>query len=444
MKCQYYILSTADDFYMADAICRELGKAGKNCYYNLRDSKKEGKMPDAYDRIGSDTSILAIVNEAFMSNRRLVSPVSFYSKTTTPDKVFVIRNDIFYGYPAEWIGFKALDATDGLNKEMMAVIEGEASAMDVITVADVAQTEPQPSAQTQDETPVFCCRVGNPVITDLIGMEEGMAPTLQRAVRYMTGDGVPEDEERAFSLFKKAAQEDPDDRLALYYWGVCNELEYGGGKPEDAVAAYEKSLELGFGPALVRLAMARYAVKDYQEARDLLSGMASDDAEALYCRGLIDEAEEKYEDAVENYSMAAEQGHVAAQNALGCLYEEGKGVRQDETKALRWFALASDGGLTEGMVNVGIRLVGNPDEEIRNTAWTLLQEAAARGNQIAADVIHEIEEIRMAEEREQEMERKRQEEAHRRKVENSAALDAFLSGLNLPGIVNYAKGKLLD
>jgi hypothetical protein len=81
------------------------------------------------------------------------------------------------------------------------------------------------------------------------------------------------------------------------------------------------------------------------------------------------------------YRRAAEQGHAGAQNNLGLLYEEGRGVEQDLSEAGRWYRLAAERGLVAGQVNLA-RMY----EEGRGTAQDFGQ--AARWYRQAADQGH--------------------------------------------------------
>lgn len=50
----------------------------------------------------------------------------------------------------------------------------------------------------------------------------------------------------------------------------------------------------------------------------------------------------------------AEQGYAFAQFNLGVLYDEGKGVPQDDALALKWYQRAADQGLAQAQVNLAI------------------------------------------------------------------------------------------
>ena len=60
--------------------------------------------------------------------------------------------------------------------------------------------------------------------------------------------------------------------------------------------------------------------------------------------------------AAEWYRRAAEQRFVPAQHQLALLYEAGRGVAKDEAAAARWFALAAEGGDADAQFKTGLRL----------------------------------------------------------------------------------------
>ncbi len=56
--------------------------------------------------------------------------------------------------------------------------------------------------------------------------------------------------------------------------------------------------------------------------------------------------------AVRLYSLAAAQGAAPAQNSLGNLFENGKGVAQDRSEAIRWFHLAAAQGYADAQTSL--------------------------------------------------------------------------------------------
>ena len=55
--------------------------------------------------------------------------------------------------------------------------------------------------------------------------------------------------------------------------------------------------------------------------------------------------------AVQWYRKAAEQGYAGAQNNLGVMYEQGQGVLQDLALAQEWYGKACDNGNQDGCDN---------------------------------------------------------------------------------------------
>lgn len=63
--------------------------------------------------------------------------------------------------------------------------------------------------------------------------------------------------------------------------------------------------------------------------------------------------EQNDKEAVEWYRKAAEQGYAPAQFALGCLYEDGHGVEQNEGEAIKWYRKAAAQGYKEALLYLG-------------------------------------------------------------------------------------------
>lgn len=70
--------------------------------------------------------------------------------------------------------------------------------------------------------------------------------TITRALKYLFGDGVPQNIDRSFTLFEKALSENMDDPIAIYCVATC--LEYAVGTNKNISKAkeyYEKASNLG-------------------------------------------------------------------------------------------------------------------------------------------------------------------------------------------------------
>ena len=60
-----------------------------------------------------------------------------------------------------------------------------------------------------------------------------------------------------------------------------------------------------------------------------------------------------YAEALKWYHKAAEQGHAAAQNSLGWMYQKGKGVPQDHAEAVKRYRKSAEQGDEAAQYNLG-------------------------------------------------------------------------------------------
>ncbi len=74
----------------------------------------------------------------------------------------------------------------------------------------------------------------------------------------------------------------------------------------------------------------------------------------LYSRGVSHYDNQEYEQAVEYFRKAAEQGHTDAQFYLGYCYENGQGVAQDYMEAVKWYKKAAEQGDADAQFNLGV------------------------------------------------------------------------------------------
>ena len=61
-----------------------------------------------------------------------------------------------------------------------------------------------------------------------------------------------------------------------------------------------------------------------------------------------------YSDAVRWYRQAADQGDPKAQNSLGAMYYNGRGVTQSYDEAVKWYRLAAAQGLADAQIRLGL------------------------------------------------------------------------------------------
>ena len=96
-------------------------------------------------------------------------------------------------------------------------------------------------------------------------------------------------------------------------------------------------------------------------------GVPEDDAKAVYW-----------------YRKAAEQGYAKAQFNLGSMYANGEGASKDYAKAVYWYRKAAKQGDTDGQLNLGLKYAkgeGVPENKVKAYVWWSL--AAAQGHEKA-------------------------------------------------------------
>lgn len=84
--------------------------------------------------------------------------------------------------------------------------------------------------------------------------------------------------------------------------------------------------------------------------------------------------------ALKWYTLAAEQGNVHAHYNLGFLHEHGNGTPRDEDSAMRWYALAAQHGDTRAYYRLGLmyaRGTGTPEDSILAYMWYHIAAAEA-------------------------------------------------------------------
>jgi len=130
-----------------------------------------------------------------------------------------------------------------------------------------------------------------------------------------------------------------------------------GGRFEDGIAAYER----GDYATAFRL-MKPLAEKGDTRAQHNLGVMYD------YGRGVPRDTSK----ALKWYRRAADQGIPDAQHNLGLMYYHGQGVPQNYTEAARWYRRAADQGMSDSQVNLGIMYYngqGVPQDYILAHMW---------------------------------------------------------------------------
>ena len=82
--------------------------------------------------------------------------------------------------------------------------------------------------------------------------------------------------------------------------------------------------------------------------------------------------------------MAADQGHAEEQFNLGGMYDNGHGVAQDYSAAMKWYRMAADQGHADAQCNLGT-MYHNGQSVPQNTSEALrwLHKAQVQGEERA-------------------------------------------------------------
>lgn len=95
--------------------------------------------------------------------------------------------------------------------------------------------------------------------------------------------------------------------------------------------------------------------------------------------------------AFEWYTKAAHQGNADAQYALGFMYAEDLGVRQDYQKAVEWYTKAANQGNAKAQHNLGwMYYNGQGVSQNKSTAKRYFGQACDNGSQLGCDKYHRL------------------------------------------------------
>jgi TPR repeat protein len=191
----------------------------------------------------------------------------------------------------------------------------------------------------------------------------------QLGLRHSSGDGVPLDFAEAIKWYRLAAGHghvEAQKKLGFLYAS-------GKGVPRDDIEAKKWFTKAGaqgnvgadFAKAIVSLAQKEEAkrgpLRPSMGTNTIPNSTSKENPEAHFQSGLRHEREadtsQDYSEAVRCYRVAAEAGHTEAQKKLGFLYASGKGVKQDNAEAQKWFRkAAAQGSSGAGLANAILSL----------------------------------------------------------------------------------------
>ena len=153
------------------------------------------------------------------------------------------------------------------------------------------------------------------------------------------------DYRQAALYFKMAAMHDEPE--AQYGYGYC--LKDGLGVPKNLVEA-EKYLK---------------------------KAEAANHNGAIYCLGELYEEEEKYDLALQYYKRGIEADFVPSYYRLGCMYEQGKGVQKDLSRAEQYKEYAVEQKHPEALMEYGMNLIKKDKDYLGGLEY--IREAADLG-----------------------------------------------------------------
>jgi TPR repeat protein len=188
------------------------------------------------------------------------------------------------------------------------------------------------------------------------------ADLYREGLQHYNGDGVPQDNEKAFELFEQAAKMGhASAQLKLgwmYYRG-----EGVNKDPVQSVKWYRKSADQNNVTAKNNLGDmyldGNGVVQDYAKAKKLFHEAAEGgelyafwNLGKVYNYGLG--VDKNLTTAFSYYLQAAEMGHTSAQDKVCQFYMNGSGVTKNYKKASTWCRKAADAGKAKASNNLGL------------------------------------------------------------------------------------------
>ena len=174
------------------------------------------------------------------------------------------------------------------------------------------------------------------------------AQLYEKGMNALTGTGVSRNDLNATDYIRRSAELGyaPAQVTLGYFYETGTTLAHN---PTQAAHWYRKAAEQGdvLGEWLLGRAIfnGETAMRDLNEASDWL-GKAADhnDPFSQYLLGLIRLERNEYGQAAESFRKAAYQGLPQAQQELGQLLKEGRGVDVDKFDAYVWLLVSFDAG----------------------------------------------------------------------------------------------------
>jgi TPR repeat protein len=186
------------------------------------------------------------------------------------------------------------------------------------------------------------------------------------AMRYSTGEGMPQDHREAARLFRIAA----DQGHARAQHELACRYDEGEGVPQnhsEAARYYRLAADQGHADAQNNIAVCyargegvpqndSEAARYYRLAADQGHAMAQCNTAIYLAKG--EGVPQDLSEAARYYRLAADQGHDMAQCHTAICYVKGEGVPQDLGEAARFYRLAADQQYPPAQLGLGVMLIG--------------------------------------------------------------------------------------
>lgn len=442
-KDKYIVFCKESDFYLGDAITSYLRQNNESCEFWY------DKIPEnGYSEAIKNHNFIAIINPNFVSDSMAVSLVE-NATLNSLGQVFLLENETIETFPESWGEARYLDATNGLNLNVADTIRGIAQKpigqvvnirkeIENIKKAEEERLEKERKTEEvrkEEEKKIFERSYHGINLKDRLVEVPENYPNVRKGLKYLIGDGFPQDEERAFSLFTKAVKENPDDIFASYYYALCIDFNLGklvegedGLKSQFIEKAYKKAADGGITEASLALGSYYMSTNEMEKALGIFNSLTGqNNPKAKYYMGFLAERNREYSEALDLYYDAAEEGIAEAQNALGYMYGEGWGTSVDLNKALQWFKLAAGAGLMQSKYNLAIGYLLGDNPNLKNEAINILKELASDNHSKSIQLLDELR-------REEQKEKRRQQKKEENEMIKSQLINAGL------GLFSHASG----
>ncbi len=226
---------------------------------------------------------------------------------------------------------------------------------------------------------------------------------------YFNGQGVAQNDEKAFALFRSATEKGNLDAKAFLGYMY----DAGRGVKQDKKKAfdlYKEASDAGNDAATVNMGILYYkgdgVAQSYEKAFQLFTSVGDykNPTLFLYLGHLYNYGYDVRQDinkAVEYYSKAAALGDVNAHYILGGIYQKGRSsIVPDATEALKFYMFAAQSGHAESQYNLATLYASGATgtvDRVQAHAWLLI--AASQKLDVAVKMLKQFENTMTLDER---------------------------------------------